>query len=849
MATILIVEDRPIERKFLATLLKTAGYETVESGDGAEALVLAQRVRPDLVISDILMPSVDGYELVRRMRDMPTLVAIPVIFYTATYNAREAWMLARQCGVAKVLTKPSSPATILETIDDVLSSGSASVREAVADDAFALQHLEVVQSALTAKVADLEASEQRLTAIIGVAHQIAAERSPVAMLARVCRAAREVTLAQHGAIAMLTKDGSAFPWVVTQGTDDVALRLWTPRVRDAVIHPVIHERRAVRMRNPGGDPAALGFPADHPPLYSCLIVPIAAPQQVFGCLVLRNKLGEDHFSSRDEDVAVALATQAGIAYENSRLFEDVQRHAEALEREVGERQRVAAELRQSHERQNFALAAARMGTWEIEFATDRVKWSETMAAVFGLTPDQAPTTAEQFSALIHPEDRAVLTAAMNRAVREGGDFQPEFRVTWPDGSVHTVYGHAQVVFGGDGTPLGLLGVGIDISDRKSLEAQLRQSQKMEAIGQLAGGVAHDFNNLLTAIRGYSDLLADTFEADDPRRADVEEIISASRRAAALTRQLLTFSRKQVIEPILLDVNQIVTETTKLLRRVIGEDIEVIVTLAREPAMVVADPSQIEQVVMNLVVNARDAMPRGGRLSIETALTELDESYATQHLTVKPGRYVLMTVTDNGTGMDEATRLRVFEPFFTTKGRALGTGLGLATVYGIVSQSSGYIWVYSELAHGTTFKVYLPDAAGTSAPEPAGLETEAAPAGTETILLVEDEEAVRNLSRVLLERAGYQVLDAPDADQAERIFRQHPGTIALLLTDVVIPGLSGPELFARLESIQPDLRVVFMSGYPDREITRHPDFSVDVAFVQKPFTGDGLVRKVREALDR
>jgi two-component system cell cycle sensor histidine kinase/response regulator CckA len=399
-----------------------------------------------------------------------------------------------------------------------------------------------------------------------------------------------------------------------------------------------------------------------------------------------------------------------------------------------------------------------------------------------------------------------------------------------------------------GDVVGASVVARNVSDRKRLEAQLRQAQKMEAIGQLAGGVAHDFNNLLTAILGYANLLAEDLEATDRRRDDVEEIRKAAQRAAGLTNQLLAFSRKQMVQPKLVDLNALIIDTSRMMRRLIGEHIQLDTRLSPDLAVVRADPGQIEQIVVNLAVNARDAMPEGGRLSIETANVELDNSYRFQHVAVRPGHYVMVAVSDTGVGMDEETQRRVFEPFFTTKERGKGTGLGLATVYGIVKQSGGYIWVYSEMHKGTTFKVYLPRARGEIDTETPA-RTLAPTAGAETVLIVEDEAAVRFLVRTLLERAGYRVLEAESPPQAEALFEQHADAVDLVVADVVMPGSSGPTLFQRFAARRPGLKVLYMSGYTDEHMAREGRLDTDVAFLQKPFTADGLLRKIRDVLEQ
>jgi signal transduction histidine kinase len=402
----------------------------------------------------------------------------------------------------------------------------------------------------------------------------------------------------------------------------------------------------------------------------------------------------------------------------------------------------------------------------------------------------------------------------------------------------------------DPIPMGVLVLSIDITAEKVAEEQLRDAQKMEAIGRLAGGVAHDFNNLLTVIAGYSDLVLNEMKEQDRFRTELEEIYKASERASALTRQLLAFSRRQRLEPQVLDLNSVVIDMDRLLRRLIGADIDLVMKVNSGIGSVLADPGQIEQIIMNLAVNARDAMPGGGKLTIQTDNVELDDEYVRLHADARPGAHVMLAVSDTGTGMEDSTRARIFEPFFTTKEQGKGTGLGLATVYGIVKQSGGNIWVYSEPGRGTTFKVYLPiTAAAAAAPAVRRSPAIRPAAATGTVLVVEDDDAVRGFVRSVLDAAGYTVIDSGDPKQALELCARDARTIHLLLTDIVLPGIGGRELAGRMTAARPGLRVVFMSGYTDDAIIHRGGLDPSAAFVDKPIAAAALLAKLSEVLGR
>jgi PAS domain S-box-containing protein len=1014
--TILIIEDRPVDRKLLTIVLRSDGHDVIEASDGEEALGIVQRSHVDLVISDILMPTVDGYEFVRRLRELPNAGAVPVIFYTATYHEREARSLAERCGVSAILTKPSRSEEILEKVNSVLRTAPPPRVPPSDPSEFTREHLQVISTTLAARMDDLESGRQRMSALVDIAQQVSAQRDPETLLRQVCAAARDVTLAQHAVISVLNEGRSQVEVTVTSGMErEAADRITPPPTLSPSWRALVEERRPVRVRDEAGRAEALGLAPTEAPVYSVLGVPIASPSRVYGWLSLRNKLGAQEFTAADEEIALMLGSHAAVAYENAQLYEDLRRHLEALENEVADRRRaehalrlrarltmfssavgtaltasatvsvmlqacvdaavqhldaavahlwilseagdllmprasasavgldrreprpvrmkdpgigdlarnmtvgvsdprqtepmahdrdwcrqarvttfagyplivddrlvgffglyahapwspealdaiaagsreialgidrrhVESRLRQNEERTRFALSTARMGIWEMDLAHNELLSADTLRPLFGIGPEEGPADLQSCQERIHPDDRTLVVHELERAVAARRDYAVTFRVKWPDGSVHWIDGRGHVLYDDAGAPVSVLGVAIDVSERKELEAQLLQAQKMEGIGQLAGGVAHDFNNLLTAILGYSMLVSESLPAESPSCRDVEEIIKASERAAGLTRQLLAFSRKQVFEPTTVHLNTLIRDMSQMLGRLIGEDIQLVTTLDADLAVVRADAGQLQQVVMNLAVNARDAMPGGGQLIIETANVELDDAYLLHHAVATPGRYVRVVVSDTGVGISDEIRPHLFEPFFTTKEKGRGTGLGLATVYGIVQQSGGYIWVYSEPGEGATFKVYLPASDG-QIDEPQRTTDVVTSRGSEVVLVVEDEDAVRRLASLVLRRAGYRVLEAADPKEAEALVATEREPFDLLISDVVMPGSSGPVLFERLAARQPALRVLFMSGYTDDAVIRQGRLQAGAAFLQKPFTGEVLLRKVREVLDR
>jgi len=467
--------------------------------------------------------------------------------------------------------------------------------------------------------------------------------------------------------------------------------------------------------------------------------------------------------------------------------------------------------------------------------------------IWGRTCESLYKSPGDWAEAVHPEDRERARRTAKEAIAVGGEM--EYRIHRPDGALRWIKVRLFPVRDESGKLSASAGTAVDITEEKKLQVQFQQSQKMDAIGRLAGGVAHDFNNILTAISGYSHFLLNALPSGDPMRADVEEIKKAGERAASLTRQLLAFSRQQVLTPKVLDLNALIREMEKMLQRIVGENMQIASVLAKDLGRINADPGQIEQVLLNLVVNARDAMPKGGKITIEAANVELSEDYAKTHPDARPGPHVMLAVSDTGAGMTPAVFARLFEPFFTTKEQGKGTGLGLSTVFGIIKQSGGSISVYSEPGLGSVFKIHLPRVQSELSAAQAAAHDGGNIRGSETILLAEDDDAVRKFTARLLAENGYTVLAAQNGENALEIARRHEGPIHLLLTDLVMPGMRGDDLANQLSPLRPDMKIIFTSGYTEAGVVRHELLSSDAVFIQKPVDPVILNRKLREMLDK
>jgi PAS domain S-box-containing protein len=820
MATILVVDDLILNRRLLAGVLALEGHRLLEAADGRAGLVIARTEHPDLVITDVLMPVVDGYEFVRQLRQDPLTSDIPVLFYTAPYGEREARALARANGVPYVLTKPPESEEVLRVVGRVLAGDlvddPAEGVDATDNDADREQ-LRLLGDQLLETTEELRQANARLRALINIGLDYASQRDTDRRVRRLCHAVHDLFGATSVTVGLLSLPDRRIRRVVASGMDTPSW-IEVGDLPSGIFATVVEGRRSIRGSVAPTDPDSLSFPGDHPEVQTFLVAPLASAARVYGWICLVGNDGVT-FTAEAEQQVLALAGKVGRIYE--------------LEYEIAERVSAEAALRQSEQ----------LIRTLVEHLPHRIALKDRESVVTFCNANYADDLGLAIDEVIgrpagHSTDQTVLTSGTGRSVEASDETHGQTRWTR---TVTVPYREA----GGEAT--GVLVVAEDVTEQHAREEQYQQAEKMEAFGRLAGGVAHDFNNLLTAILGYCELIADDLEPQDPRRGDVEEIRSAGLRAAGLTRQLLAFSRKEIIKPVVFDLNTIVTDLRPMLARVIREDVKVVVRLAAVPTLVEADRGQVEQIVLNLVLNARDAMPTGGTLTIETVRLDLDEHYTATHPSVVAGPHVGLIVTDTGSGMPPEVLARVFEPFFTTKPLGQGTGLGLASVQGIVARSGGSVEVYSEPGRGTAFKVYFPEVDATVSASTVPTAVPAPLVGTETILIVDDAEPIRILARRLLERQGYRVLLAGGAADAMRVFRQD-GTIDVLLTDVVMPDGSGPDLARKLVELRPSLQVIYMSGYTEDTIVRHGVLLPGIAFLPKPFTAESLGRKVRSVVD-
>jgi two-component system cell cycle sensor histidine kinase/response regulator CckA len=754
---VLIVNDLAEQLDLMGTVLQLSGYNFITAMDGYEGYEVALAQRPDLIISDVLMPRLDGIELCHLIRAHADLCRIPILLVSAFRKDNESVVEGLQAGADDYLEVPYDPMRLIAKIARIIERRRAEKK--------------------------LFESEERCRDLIENAHDLIYSHDLEGNYTSINKAGEQITGYSREEVLRMNFAQTVAPEYLKKAHQIIVSKLAGEKITVYDLEILAKDGRRVAV-----------------------------------------------------EVNIRLVYRDGVAV-----------GVQGIARDITERKRAEAALREAEEKYRSIFENAVEGIFQSTCDGRFIAVNPAMARILGYeSPDELIAHRADIEVPYYVDSNS--RAELEQTLAEHGiviGFECE--IYRKDLSKVWMVKNIRAIRDDQGTVLYYEGSTQDITERKMLGEQLRHAQKMEAIGQLAGGIAHDFNNLLTAIGGYSEISMNLLQAEDPLRYNLEEIKKASDRAAALTRQLLAFSRKQVLQPKVLDLNSIVSELEKMLRRLIGEDIELCTALNPDLSSIKADPGQIEQVIMNLSVNARDAMPQGGKLTITTENVFFNEEYVGHHDAILPGAYVMLAVSDTGTGIDEKTKMHIFEPFFTTKEVGRGTGLGLSTVYGIVRQSGGNIWIHSEVGKGTTFRIYLPLIDDDAPQYKRNPEPEEFLKGSETILLAEDEEMVRHLVRDVLKKYGYEVLEVSTGGAAFLICEHHQGPIDLLVTDVIMPEMSGHELGNRLRQLRPDMKTLFMSGYIGNSIIENKSIDSDIPFLQKPFTPQALVRKVREVL--
>ncbi len=765
MASILIVDDDIQTRQLYLSLLTHFGHEVIEAVDGKDGLERAQLSKPDLIISDILMPTMNGYEFVTALRKSPPLAKIPVIFHSASFLGTEARSLGASCGVSLFILKPCEPEQALAIIHQALGLKIEKPASPAPTDP-----IPFLIDTVFVKGKELDAVSARLASLLEFGLDLVAPCPLEALLDKAASGARQIIGANYAGVGILEPDGKRLQSTRFAGIESRLLaKLVDATFEGFVFRDVVSERKPRRIAIPVGELSQTGLPLDHPPVQSLLCAPLGVKDAVHGWIYVADRLASAEFTEQDTQILMTLAAQVSLAYENTMYLDAIQGHTRELEMEIEERCRAEHRFHSLVETAPTGIVIADERGCIVEVNAQALQsFGYAREELLGLPVEtllperlRQAHQGHRSGYMKNPHARPMGVGVELFARRKDGT---EFPVEISLGPLVTIKGVL------------VSSTIVDITERKKMEQHLRLSQRMEAIGKLAGGVAHDFNNLLAVILGCSDVLVDALPPDHPGLRKVEMIRKAGASAADLTRQLLAFSRQQMIQPRVLDLKEIIERTQGLLHRLIGENIEF--TISMEPSLgrVKSDAGHIEQVLMNLAVNARDAMPKGGHLTIEAKNVELDDSYKQEHQQVIPGQYVMLAVADTGCGMDRETQSRIFDPFFTTKELGKGTGLGLATVYGIVKQSGGYIWIYSELNKGTVFKVYLPCVdEKADAIEQKDLDNTTS-RGCETVLIAEDSDSLREMDGEYLISVGYTVLQAASGMEALQRAKEFVGPI-------------------------------------------------------------------------
>jgi PAS domain S-box-containing protein len=813
---VLVVEDSATQAMALCMVLESQQFLVHRVASGEEALAYLQTSAVDIVLSDIVMPGMSGYTLCERIKMMPATASLPVVLLTSLSDPRDI-VRGLECGADNYVTKPYEPEYLCARIRNVLDrqllrrmpKASAGVNVSFLGTTFSINSdKEQILDLFISSVEDVARTNRALQES---QNELAATQARLEEYARGMYRQAQISTEKYAAL-------------MHQASDAIAVLDLDGRIVEANIQAT--ELLGMPMHQ------LCGRPLQDFATRGC------APQLTDALARLR----EVPRVTADLDFVHATGQVATCGFSASRTNGEQWDLVLVILHDVTEIRTATNRARISQAKLAQAQQVAAVGSWERDLVTGVSEWSDETCRILGVAQPVSNAFENQFLASVHPSDRAAAADAVGRAEREGRPVDIEVKIIRKDGATRVVHVRGAAMYDERRVRVALLGTLQDVTEQRLLETQLRQAQKMEAVGQLAGGVAHDFNNLLTVITSYSVMLMSELPSDSPIRPDIQEIAAAAERAETLTRQLLAFSRQQVLQPQSVDVGALALGLRSMLRRLVREDIEIATVIDPVAGVAWADPGQIEQVLVNLVVNARDAMPDGGTVTIRTAACE----HASAGAPSSP--HVLVEVSDTGEGMTPEVQARMFEPFYTTKESGKGTGLGLSTVYGIVRQSGGDIAVDSVPGTGTTFRIYLPIATVTHQPKQNTGQYRIAPTGGETVLVVEDDDALRTATSRILRKQGYQVQEVCNGREALECCARHAEPIHLVLSDIVMPEMSGHELAQQLAALHPRTSVLLMSGYNREAVTGGGITRSSAGFLQKPFTPKSLASKVREVLD-
>ena len=855
---VLIAEDSPTQAIKLQYLLEQAGFVATIARNGEEALASAGISAPDLLITDIVMPKMNGYELARSFRSNPELCKVPIILLTTLSDPHDI-ILGLECGADNFIRKPYSDDYLLQRVSYILTNKalrqSERVQMGIEIDLSGQRHFitaerqqifDLLISTYEEAVhlnRSLELSNQSLNGLFRIAEGLNQCTMEADVLERVLERVLELPSVSAGWIYACHLSGDLHIAAVKGNASIVRLRGGIPGGCQCQTHMLDNSaghrtgqpqcQALLECDLPGFTPVAQAK------------IPLWVGGQPGAILYLANSAGRP-FTDDELKVLHGVGHQAGLALERARLHGQLEQLVEQRTKELSEKTNLLDHLMSASPTNIYALAYRGdtfVPTWS----------SENLESITGWTTSEG-LQEDWLDSVVHPDERDALKEGAARLLRE--DYVSlEYRILRKSGEYMWIHDERRLSRGPEGQPREVVGSRIDVTGRKDAEEALKrteallyQAQKLESIGSLAGGIAHDMNNVLAAVCGFTEMVMNDLDSEGEHYRELSNVLTAGNHGAKLISQILAFSRKQILRPEVLNLNEVVQDFTAMIRRLLGESVETVNALNSQIHPVYADAVQIEQVIMNLVINARDAMPEGGTLTIETSNVDLDACYAQHHPNVVPGPHVMLAVSDTGSGMDAETQQKIFEPFFTTKEVGRGTGLGLATVYGIVKQHNGSIWVYSELGQGTTFKVYFPavlDSVATNAP---ALAVSDILTGTEKVLVVEDDEFVRHLICETLRAEGYDVVSAPNPQKAIEQSNNPDASFDLLVTDVILPKMNGKELYLHLHASAPHLKVLYVSGYTRDVISRHGLLEKGILHLQKPFTIRGLLLAVRDALN-